>query len=261
VAISRSRQRAFAEVYRCPQSRFRVIPNGVPVSFWWNLSPEGDELIMQHGLLEGDLFLLQPVRITQLKNIAYSLRVAAALKGLGLEPRFLVSGPPDPHDAGNRGLLAELRTLRQTLGLEGQALFAAELGPDPNVPRVLPFTVVRDLYQACDVILLPSTDEGFGIPVIEAGLVGRPVFCADIPPFREIGRESVHRFSLQDDPAQVAARLAAWAERDRTYQMRRRVWRHYTWRAVMRQHLLPLVEALMARPAPVRSASPPPRLP
>jgi glycosyltransferase involved in cell wall biosynthesis len=250
VVITRARQAAIAEMFGCPQNRLRVIPNGVHVRFWWNLSPEGDDLIMRYGLLEGDLFVLQPVRITQLKNIAYSLRVMAALKAQGLRPRFVVTGPPDPHDPAGLKLLDDLRFLRLELGLEEEALFLAELGPDPDVPRIAPGTVVRDLYEACDVILLPSSAEGFGIPVIEAGLLGRPVFCADIPPFREIGRDAIHRFSLNDDPATVAQQLAAWAERDRGYRLRRRVWRHYTWRAVMRQHLTPLLESLAtARPA------------
>lgn len=244
VVITRARQIALAQVFNCAQNRLRVIPNGVHVRFWWNLSPEGDDLITSLGLLDSDLFILQPVRITQLKNIAFSLRVTAAVKALGLTPRFVVSGPPDPHDVTGTQLLADLRALRHDLGLEHEAVFLCEQGPDPDQPRVIPFTVVRDLYEACDLILLPSTAEGFGIPVIEAGLLGRPVFCADIPAFREIGTDLVHRFSLQDDPAGVADRLVGWAERDRAYKLRRRVWRQYTWRAVMRNHLVPLLNSL-----------------
>jgi mannosylglucosylglycerate synthase len=247
VVITRSRQEELAGMFHCPPGRLRVIPNGVHVRFWWNLSPEGDALITGLGLLEGDIFILQPVRITQLKNIAFSLRVAAALKAQGLSPRFLVSGPPDPHDPGGQQLLRDLRALRAELGLENEAFFAAEQGATPDEPRVLATSVVRDLYEACDVILLPSMSEGFGIPLIEAGLLGRPVFCADIPPFREIGSRQVYRFKLEDEPALVARRIAAWAQRDRAYQLRRRVWQYYTWRAVRRQHLEPLINRLAQR--------------
>jgi glycosyltransferase involved in cell wall biosynthesis len=252
VVITRARQEQLARMFNCPPGRLRVIPNGVSLRFWWNLSAEGDALITDLGLLDGDIFVLQPVRITQLKNIAYSLRVVAALKATGLRPRFLVSGPPDPHDPAGRQLLADLRLLRRELGLEAEAYFAAEHGPDPDVPRVLSFDVVRDLYEACDLILLPSMSEGFGIPVIEAGVLGRPVFCADIPPFREIGSRLVHRFKLTDAPESVAGRIAAWARRDRTFQLRRRVGQFYTWRAVRQQYMEPLVNRLARRPRAAR---------
>jgi mannosylglucosylglycerate synthase len=244
VVLTRDRQIALATMFHCPQNRLRIIPNGVHTRFWWNLSDEGEALIRQFGLLDGDIFILQPVRITQLKNIAYSLRVAAAVKALGMAPRFVVTGPPDPHDPAGLQLLENLRELRRELDLENEAVFICELSDNGSSPRVLPFSVVRDLYQACDIIFLPSTSEGFGIPVIEAGLIGRPVFCADIPPFREIGRDAVHRFSLNDDPAQIAGRLAAWALRDRAHKLRRRVWRNYTWHAVMRRHIEPLLTTM-----------------
>ena len=247
VVITRARQEQLARLFNCAPARLRVVPNGVHVRFWWNLSPAGDALITQLGLLEGDIFILQPVRITQLKNIAFSLQVVAALKARGLSPRFLVSGPPDPHDPAGLELLADLRRLRSELDLEAEVYFAAEQGPDPEVARVLPFEIVRDLYEACDVILLPSMSEGFGIPLIEAGLLGRPVFCADIPPFREIGSRQVYRFKLEDGPDAVATRIAAWAQRDRAYQLRRRVWKYYAWRAVRRQHIEPLINRLAKR--------------
>ena len=43
------------------------------------------------------------------------------------------------------------------------------------------------LYQHCRLVVFPSLDEGFGLPVLEAGLCGAPMAISDIPPFREIG--------------------------------------------------------------------------
>jgi glycosyltransferase involved in cell wall biosynthesis len=42
-------------------------------------------------------------------------------------------------------------------------------------------------YRNCEVLLAPSTLEGFGLPVIEGQLAGCRVICSDIPAFREVG--------------------------------------------------------------------------
>ena len=71
----------------------------------------------------------------------------------------------------------------------------------------------RDLYLAADLLLFPSLREGFGIPILEAGIARLPVFCSDIPPFRESAGEAAHYFGLDEDPAAIAGRIAAFLER------------------------------------------------
>lgn len=241
VVLSRQRQVQMAAMFRCAQDRLQVIPNGVPVGFWWALSPEGEALIHRLDLLDQDLVILQPTRITQLKNLATSLRIARGLKDLGAVFRLVVTGPPDPHDPQAMALLQELLSLRTELQLEEEFIFVCLLDSDPDAPRTLPMEVVRDLYMASDVVLLPSTSEGFGIPLLEAGISGRSVLCADIPPFREIGRSLTHRFHLEEDPGAVVHRILNWARRDRGYLLRRRVRQQFTWQAILRRHLLPLL--------------------
>jgi glycosyltransferase involved in cell wall biosynthesis len=61
-------------------------------------------------------------------------------------------------------------------------------------PRILDYGFVsddmrEDLYAACDLFCLPSTDEAFGLVYLEAGAYGKPVVGLDIPTLRElIGR-------------------------------------------------------------------------
>jgi glycosyltransferase involved in cell wall biosynthesis len=43
-------------------------------------------------------------------------------------------------------------------------------------------------------IIVPSHAEGFGIPLIEGAGMGKPVFCSDIPVFREIAGEGAFYF-------------------------------------------------------------------
>lgn len=49
---------------------------------------------------------------------------------------------------------------------------------------------VAKLYGACDVLLFPTLEEGFGYPVVEAFAAGLPVVCSDIEVMREIAGEA-----------------------------------------------------------------------
>jgi len=45
------------------------------------------------------------------------------------------------------------------------------------------------LYHNCEALLVPSIAEGFGLPVIEAMSIGKPVFCSDKTSLKEIGSD------------------------------------------------------------------------
>ncbi|MEW5721333.1 MAG: glycosyltransferase, partial [Chloroflexota bacterium] len=102
----------------------------------------------------------------------------------------------------------------------------------------------RDLYLLADALLFTSEREGFGIPILEAGLARLPIFCADIPPFHESAREHAHYFSLDEAPTTIAARIAAELSRDARYRMKQRVLHEYAWEQIFTERIEPLVNAL-----------------
>lgn len=51
---------------------------------------------------------------------------------------------------------------------------------------------LNKIYNACDVLLQPSLDEGFGYPIPEAMATGLPIVCSDIEVFREIAKDSAY---------------------------------------------------------------------
>ena len=49
---------------------------------------------------------------------------------------------------------------------------------------------VVDLYRSCDILVFPSTYEGFGMPILEAQATGRPVITSRIGPMAEVAGDS-----------------------------------------------------------------------
>jgi len=47
-------------------------------------------------------------------------------------------------------------------------------------------------YQHCDLVLFASTYEGFGMPILEANAIGRPVITSDLSPMREVAGLGAH---------------------------------------------------------------------
>jgi glycosyltransferase involved in cell wall biosynthesis len=45
---------------------------------------------------------------------------------------------------------------------------------------------LRWLYENCDLFVFPSLDEGYGLPLIEANMLGAAAIASDIPVFREL---------------------------------------------------------------------------
>jgi glycosyltransferase involved in cell wall biosynthesis len=97
------------------------------------------------------------------KNV---LRSAAALTGIDCRVR-IIGGP----DADQEAALTDA-------GLDYEAL----TGLDDEA--------VRAAYASCDLLLFPSLKEGFGLPIIEAQAVGRPVVTSTVPPLPEVAGEA-----------------------------------------------------------------------
>lgn len=64
----------------------------------------------------------------------------------------------------------------------------------------IPADRVNELYNACDVLLIPSLDEGFGIPVAEALTIGLPVVASNISVFQRTFGDNI----IMRDPYDVS---------------------------------------------------------
>jgi mannosylglucosylglycerate synthase len=154
-------------------------------------APAGDRdaTRTQLGFASSDIVVLQPTRAIPRKNVPGGLRFGEALAHR-LSARRLVywlTGPAE--DGYDATLMHELETTPLSV-TTGRAARAA------------------DAYAAADVVVFPSTWEGFGNPVIESVVARRPLVVRRYPILDEIVSAGIRVFNL-DDPDELAAWLAA----------------------------------------------------
>jgi glycosyltransferase involved in cell wall biosynthesis len=213
-----------------------VVPNGVDLDTLWRLGRRTVALIERTGVLGAAPLLLMPTRITRRKNVELALRVVAAMRAAGRPAGLIVTGPVDPHQAGGDAYLRELAALRRELGLEDAAWFlSVDLGGPPSD------AVMGDLYRLADVLFLPSRDEGFGLPILEAAAHRLPIVCTDLPTLRPLAGDAALYIGADDEPGEVAARVLRRLDDDPSARLATEARTRYTWDAIFRERIAPLL--------------------
>lgn len=241
VTISARRRSELAGLFSCDEDEIGVIYNGVEPGLLLGLSPRGRSLAERLGLFSCEVSLLMPVRVTEAKNMEYAIHLAAALKERGAAPRIVVTGPPDPHDAGSMRYYEGLRALTRELAVQEEMRFVYSSGPDPETPLPIGMDTVSELYRVCDLLFMPSHREGFGMPILEAGLLGMPIVCTNVPAAEEIAGDRLLSFDPALDPGKLAERILAFVESSPTLGLRSEVRRRYTWQAIFERQIEPLL--------------------
>ncbi len=89
---------------------------------------------------------------------------------------------------GNSEVLNEIKTFISQNKLEGKVILAGYVSKDE----------ASVLYKNARIYVFPSSDEGFGIPILEALSFSVPVICSDIDVFKEVGGDCVEYFKVGD---------------------------------------------------------------
>ncbi len=236
VTISDMRRDELAELMKIEPTDIAVIPNGVDVNRFFKLEEESQGYVEKIGLLEANPLLLLPVRITSRKNIELALHTLAHLREVYTDAQLVVTGPLGPHNPANAAYFEKLTTLRRELGLSGAVHFLAEL-----TDEFIPDAVISDFYRLADALFLPSFEEGFGIPLLEAGLAGIPIFCSDIPPLRKLGGEFAAYFAPHEEPKKVCDLIVERLRGNTVLEMKAFVRSNFTWDRIYKMKIAPLL--------------------
>jgi glycosyltransferase involved in cell wall biosynthesis len=160
-------------------SRRELLARGVTAATMLNsfdcAPPRGQRAEARRTLdVSDEPLLLFPTRAIPRKNVAGALRLATSLDAV----LWLLGPPEDGYGATLLELVAN-SPVRVVSGLpEG-------------------FTI-HDAYAACDLVVMPSTWEGFGNPVLESVTHRRPLAVYPYPVLEEISAFGFRFFGLDD---------------------------------------------------------------
>lgn len=235
VAISPLRAQEVQDRLRVPCG---MVPNGVDPAATLQISPAVAALAEHLGLWDADAVLFNPSRLLPRKTLETGIHLAGHLRAEGFDLRYLITGSADPHNPVHSSYAKMLGSLVRALQLCDSVFFL-------SARMAVGAGELSDFYQTADAVFLSGEREGFGLPVLEAGVFGKPVFCPDTPPMNTLpGALAYPRdISISD--------LAAWMRRQlkgrETILARRHILRTYRWPSIYRSHLAPL----LARPPAV----------
>ncbi|MDP9245411.1 MAG: glycosyltransferase family 4 protein [Chloroflexota bacterium] len=232
VAVSEKARDELVALTGIARAKVRVVPNGVDPASLLGLSPAGVALAGRLGLFAADPLLLLPVRMTRRKRIDVAIDALARLRAGYPGATLVVTGGPGAHNPGNAVYAREL---------------AARAGPGVLLLHELGVRVtdrvLGDLYALADALVLPSANEGFGIPVLEAGWHRLPIVCSDIPALRAVAGDDATYVAPDADGAMLAAAIRGRLETDPIARLHRRS-REHAWPRVLAEHVLPAIAGM-----------------
>ena len=173
--------------HRHPEIKGKVypVPNPVDYERFVKADPQG----VREELGVKGLMVFTAARLDKVKGVDVLVKAASLLKREGVKATFIV--------AGEGPLREELERIIREFGLIEEVKLVGFRGD------------VERLTAACDVAVLPSIYEPFGMPAAEAGACGKPVVVSDVGGLREIVDDGVTGFVVPRGDYRALAKAIA----------------------------------------------------
>jgi glycosyltransferase involved in cell wall biosynthesis len=232
IAISEAARDDIAATLRLDVAKFDVTPLGILPAEVAPAAADPAAVRDRLGLGHEPIVLCVAAKRAH-KNLHGLIRGFALLadrSDLGDREQLVLPGSPNEYED-------ELRALARELGVEDRVHF----------PGWVSDTDLEGLYGIASCFVLPTFQEGFGLPVLEAMARGLPVACSDIPALTEVVGDAAVLFD-PNDPDGIADAIARVArDRELTRELVRRGHercRLFTWERTARATLASYERAL-----------------
>ena len=202
IAISEAARDDIAATLGLDPRKFDVTPLGIRTPSTSEDHSGREELCLRLGLGPEPVLLCVAAKRAH-KNLHGLIRALALLP----EPRPQLVLPGSSNDYE-----LELSALARELGVESSL----------RLPGWISDSDLEVLYGMADCFVLPTFQEGFGLPVLEAMARGAPVACSDIPVLREVVGDAAILFDPHDPNSIAAAITRVTNERELASELVRR---------------------------------------
>lgn len=230
----------------------KVIPNGMNVEEYEKLDETTLNLREKLSLRWDDYVILMPIRVLPRKNIELGLKIIYELQKLVGEQRvkLVITGPPDPQARAHaQRYIDYLNKMIKKLNLEDNVLLIHDLISFRRLYENNEIVKwgIADAYALADLVLITSKEEGFGLPVLEAGVARKALFVSRIKPFEELLKEGIeaHMFGLNEKPANIAFKIFRYFLSDIIQYNFNNVIRKYRWSVIVKEKVLPFLKDLI----------------
>jgi glycosyltransferase involved in cell wall biosynthesis len=230
--VSEYSKRDMMHFYRIPPDRIHVVPEGVDTRIFRPIADRQRLKPWRVDLFGKDFpYIVYVGKPTERRNLTPLIGAFGALKrGQGIPHKLLIAGADLPGTSPFRQVIEQE-------GLSTEVYVRGYVGHD-EMPL---------LYNAADLLIYPSSYEGFGMPVLEAMACGAPVIALNNTAFPEFAAGVAHLLPNAEAATLKEGILAvlsdsAWRRRMSQEGPKRAA--HYDWHLVTRRYLdlmLPLV--------------------
>jgi glycosyltransferase involved in cell wall biosynthesis len=166
ISISKTTKINIIKNFDIKKNKIKVIYPGIFAPKKMNF-----KIIKRFGL-EKSSFILNNGGISERKNLRRLIKSFVFVNKVYPRTKLVITGK-------NALYQKSLKKIAEHTGIEKNIIFTGFIERD----------CLWALVKKSDFICYPSEDEGFGLPIVEAIELGKPIILSDIPVFREIAKD------------------------------------------------------------------------